>query len=113
MEKTTPQLDGSPKPTGPTKETSWVSQVILMRVSFIFFIISVDENLRSYAVTNIVFEGLDTFARVLINDMEVGRSENMFVRYIFDVKQLLQVAIVLLFCVCINNWEFYFSGWLQ
>ena len=84
-----------------------------MRVSFIFFIISVDENLRSYAVTNIVFEGLDTFARVLINDMEVGRSENMFVRYIFDVKQLLQVAIVLLFCVCINNWEFYFSGWLQ
>lgn len=34
-------------------------------------------------------EGLDTVAKVFINDNLVGQSENMFVRYIYNIKAAL------------------------
>ncbi|ODN02454.1 Beta-mannosidase [Orchesella cincta] len=40
----------------------------------------------------LVCEGLDTIAQVFINDLLVGKSENMFVRYIFDIKSTLRVG---------------------
>ena len=40
----------------------------------------------------LVCDGLDTVSVVYINDKEVGRSVNMFVRYIFDVKHALHVS---------------------
>ncbi|KAG0721007.1 Beta-mannosidase [Chionoecetes opilio] len=40
----------------------------------------------------LVFEGLDTAAEVFLNDQEVGKANNMFTRYIFDVKNHLQVV---------------------
>lgn len=49
-----------------------------------------DSSLLESQNINIVFEGLDTFSTVLINDIEVGKSENMFVRYIFDVTKVLE-----------------------
>ena len=36
---------------------------------------------------NLVFEGLDTIATVHINGIEVGKSQNQFVRYIFNIKE--------------------------
>lgn len=39
---------------------------------------------------DIVFEGLDTLATVLVNGREVGRTENMFCGYRFAVKKHLQ-----------------------
>jgi len=41
----------------------------------------------------LVCEGLDTIAEVFINDQSVGKSENMFARYIFDVKGALTVIL--------------------
>ena len=41
----------------------------------------------------LVCEGLDTVSTVYINDKEVGKSVNMFVRYIFDVKHALKVRV--------------------
>lgn len=41
---------------------------------------------------NIVFEGLDTFATIVINDILVGESQNMFVQYIFNVKNVLKIG---------------------
>jgi len=38
----------------------------------------------------LVFEGLDTFCQVWLNDKLVGRSDNMFCLYRFDVKTLLK-----------------------
>ncbi|NLW50498.1 MAG: glycoside hydrolase family 2 [Candidatus Brocadiaceae bacterium] len=38
----------------------------------------------------IVFEGLDTFATVWVNGMEVGRSDNMFIPHRFDVTDALR-----------------------
>lgn len=39
----------------------------------------------------LICEGLDTVSRIYINDNLVGQSENMFVRYIFNIKNALQV----------------------
>jgi len=38
----------------------------------------------------LVFEGLDTFATVWVNGMEVGRSANMFIAHRFDVSDALR-----------------------
>ncbi len=37
----------------------------------------------------LVFDGLDTFADIYLNNTLIGHSENMFVQYKFDVKQKL------------------------
>lgn len=42
---------------------------------------------------NLVFDGLDTFSSITINDRKVGSSENMFVQYIFDIKKYLNVGV--------------------
>lgn len=52
---------------------------------------TIDEDVLNYQVILLVFEGLDTFATISINGVEVGSSNNMFVRYYFSVKQQLQV----------------------
>lgn len=40
-----------------------------------------------------VFGGLDTVATVLVNNVEVGHSTNMFHRYIFSVKGVLKTGM--------------------
>lgn len=50
----------------------------------------------------LVFEGLDTAAEVFLNDQSVGKSTNMFARYIFDVKSSLQVVLIVSVNVKIN-----------
>ena len=39
---------------------------------------------------NLVFDGVDTVSKIYINDVLVGETDNMFVRYILDVKKLLK-----------------------
>ncbi|MBB6735028.1 beta-mannosidase [Cohnella zeiphila] len=48
-----------------------------------------DELLRSEAL-ELVFEGVDTFAEIQLNGKVVGRTENMFLSYRFDVKGIAQ-----------------------
>ncbi|XP_044264654.1 beta-mannosidase-like [Tribolium madens] len=54
---------------------------------------TVSEKLLSRRVVFVVFEGLDTFATVSVNGQEVGSSENMFVRYNFNIKDQLHVGV--------------------
>ena len=56
---------------------------------------TVVEELLAHRVVSLVFEGLDTFATILINGNEVGTSENMFVRYTYNIKDQLQVLFFL------------------
>lgn len=44
--------------------------------------------LRNKAVV-LVCEGLDTISTVVVNNQTVGKSDNMFVRYVFDIKSYL------------------------
>ncbi|EFA06933.2 Beta-mannosidase-like Protein [Tribolium castaneum] len=53
---------------------------------------TVSEELLNSRVVLVVFEGLDTFATVSVNGHEVGTSENMFVRYNFNIRDQLQVG---------------------
>lgn len=44
----------------------------------------------SYKHAELVFEGLDTYARVFVNGEEVLKSSNMFLKYQVDIKKLLK-----------------------
>jgi beta-mannosidase len=39
---------------------------------------------------NLVFEGLDTNANIILNDIQIGEVHNMFRTWSFDVKHLLK-----------------------
>ncbi|CAB3249285.1 unnamed protein product [Arctia plantaginis] len=43
-------------------------------------------------VCQLVFEGLDTIAFVELNDIPVGTGTNMFVRYVYDIKTVIQIG---------------------
>lgn len=55
-------------------------------------VVNVDAGVLSYARVALMFEGLDTAAEVFINGQSVGKSNNMFARYVFDVKNHLQAS---------------------
>ncbi|KAF5275066.1 hypothetical protein FQA39_LY07003 [Lamprigera yunnana] len=67
-------------------ETRWVSKVDW---NYSTTFIANDEVFAKGKV-DLVFEGIDTFSTIYLNDDEVGSTENMFVRYIFDVKSYLK-----------------------
>ncbi|XP_068619181.1 beta-mannosidase [Battus philenor] len=53
----------------------------------------VAENELVSAVSNLVFEGVDTVGFIELNDVPIGTTQNMFVRYVFDVKKYLKVGV--------------------
>ncbi|XP_063918754.1 beta-mannosidase-like [Zophobas morio] len=52
----------------------------------------VREALTDYYTINLVLEGVDTFSTILINDVEVGTTQNMFVKYIFNITEQIKVG---------------------
>ncbi|XP_076269024.1 beta-mannosidase-like [Rhynchophorus ferrugineus] len=54
--------------------------------------VELNETIKAYTQRNIVFEGLDTYADVYLNGIRIGSSNNMFVRYVFDVRDALEVG---------------------
>jgi beta-mannosidase len=52
----------------------------------------VDESLLSKNGVYLVAKGIDTVSSVYINDKLIGTTDNMFVRYKFDVKQVLKTG---------------------
>lgn len=54
----------------------------------------VDPKLVEHERVALIFDGLDTAAEVLVNSKTVGESNNMFVRYVFDVKDYLEGTTV-------------------
>ncbi|XP_053614125.1 beta-mannosidase [Plodia interpunctella] len=53
---------------------------------------NVSEEYMRATTAHLVFHGLDTIASVELNDVTVGTTNNMFVRYLFDVKQHLKTG---------------------
>ncbi|KAJ8985912.1 hypothetical protein NQ317_010669 [Molorchus minor] len=69
-------------------ETRWVP-----RSNWTYYTtFTVHEDLLKFENIKLVFDGLDTFASVFVNDVKVGESINMFVQYVFDIKQDLKVG---------------------
>jgi beta-mannosidase len=54
------------------------------------------------AVSELVFKGIDTVARVYLNGEKIGRTENMFREYRFDVSGKLKTDAPNLLQVCIE-----------
>lgn len=55
-------------------------------------IISVSSQQLQAPVVHLVLNGLDTVALVNLNDIAVAATDNMFVRYVIDVKKYLKVT---------------------
>ncbi|KAM9579372.1 beta-mannosidase isoform 1-T1 [Guaruba guarouba] len=45
---------------------------------------------RKWQKVNLVFEGVDTVAQILINNVTLGRTDNMFNRYSFDITSVIK-----------------------
>lgn len=54
---------------------------------------SVPDNVTSYSSVDLVFYGIDTVADVQLNGLRLGQTDNMFVRYKYNVKTILKVYI--------------------
>ncbi|CAH2045199.1 unnamed protein product, partial [Iphiclides podalirius] len=54
---------------------------------------TVNKNAFRFSVVNLVFEGVDTVGFVEINGSPIGTTNNMFVRYVFDVKERLKMGV--------------------
>jgi len=39
----------------------------------------------------LVFHGIDTFAKIFLNDYVIGETSNMFLKYSFDVTNYIKV----------------------
>ena len=57
------------------------------------FGISVSQDILNYDSVQLLVGGLDTIATLEINNMHIASTDNMFRRYILDVKSALQVCI--------------------
>lgn len=55
-----------------------------------------DEAAMAHRRLELVFEGLDTLAIVRLNQKEIGRTENMFLGYRFDVARVVRPGVNLL-----------------
>ncbi|NXB56637.1 MANBA mannosidase, partial [Struthidea cinerea] len=47
-------------------------------------------DIRKWQKVNLVFEGVDTVAQILLNNVTLGRTDNMFNRYSFDITSVIQ-----------------------
>lgn len=61
---------------------------------FVFHLpVSVDD--LASRVVHLVFDGLDTTAFIVLNDHSpIGAVNNMFVKYVFDIKDKLKVSFI-------------------
>lgn len=69
-----------------------VIQVFILSVSCVFLILGILTVFHTYVFfcrkwqkVNLVFEGVDTVAQILLNNVTLGRTENMFNRYVSNV----------------------------
>ncbi len=51
-----------------------------------------DESLLNKNGVYLVAKGIDTVSSVYINDKLIGTTDNMFIRYKFDIKQILKTG---------------------
>lgn len=58
-----------------------------------FFVIVVGRWSDKLETAFLVFEGIDTAAEITLNEVILGTTNNMFVRYKFPVKDVLKVQI--------------------
>ncbi|XP_069711079.1 beta-mannosidase [Phaenicophaeus curvirostris] len=47
-------------------------------------------DIRKWQKVNLVFEGVDTVAQILMNNVTLGRTDNMFNRYSFDITSVIK-----------------------
>jgi beta-mannosidase len=72
------------------------STALLDNHAVIFNLISfsspVDSNLVNQPGVFLVLHGVDTIAEISLNGLFLGETDNMFVRYRFNVRNLLKVS---------------------
>jgi beta-mannosidase len=70
------------------QDVQWVSEKTwVYRTSF-----NTPKSVLTARKAFLIFEGLDTFAKVKLNDVEILRTDNMFIKYDIDVKEFLQLT---------------------
>lgn len=68
------------------KDVEWIPR---QDFTYVTEILADDEMLKEESV-QLVFEGIDLFAEIYLNDHLLGKTENMFLEYAYEIKPLLQ-----------------------
>ncbi|XP_035951707.1 beta-mannosidase isoform X3 [Halichoerus grypus] len=55
-------------------------------------------NISKWQKVNLIFEGIDTVAKVLLNSVPIGKTGNMFKRYSFDITSVVREVNSLELC---------------
>ena len=74
------------------KESIWVQ-----RTDFEYRLeLSITKEMLEDDVIDIIFKGIDLYSEIYINDIKLGETKNMFLRYVFDIKPYVNEGINLL-----------------
>lgn len=68
---------------------SWIRQVLANQQ---FHILTVTQNQLKADAIHLVLDGVDTVSFIELNDSPIGTTNNMFVRYVFNITQHLKVG---------------------
>lgn len=78
-------------------ENSWIA-----RKDFTYETdIEITDDILSQESVELIFEGIDVFADIYLNDKLLGSTKNMFLQYRFEVKEFLKKGVNRL-CVCMK-----------
>jgi beta-mannosidase len=94
MNTMTSIIDGFHMTTGLLRELLkvWLYKYNSYHIHLVLISKTVDASLLSKESVHLVAKGIDTVSSVYINDKLIGTTDNMFVRYKFDIKQFLKTG---------------------
>ena len=70
---------------------TWFYVKFIRYCSSLFIILVTPAMLSSKSLV-LVCDGLDTVTNIYVNDQLVGNSDNMFVRYVYNIKHVAKVT---------------------
>ena len=70
------------------KESTWVG-----RTDFEYQLnLNITDEMMEQDILDIIFKGIDLYSEIYINNHLLGKTQNMFLRYVFDIKPFVKVG---------------------
>ena len=85
------------------------SHWVFLVICCVLYVITVGELVLKHRHINILLEGLDTVADVLLNNVLLVSARNMFQRFVIDVTRIIKVSINSCICLLVETHLFWLN----